>query len=50
MHPVAIEGEGKNVRISAKWPRKKEAALVGTIYITHQQHDHRRNQRLHLQD
>jgi len=29
---VAIEGEGKNVRISAKWPRKKEAALVGTIY------------------
>ena len=30
--PIAIEGEGKNVRISAKWPRKKEAALVGTIY------------------
>jgi large subunit ribosomal protein L6 len=29
---VAIEGEGKEVRISAKWPRKKEAALVGTIY------------------
>jgi large subunit ribosomal protein L6 len=29
---IAIEGEGKNVRISAKWPRKKEAALVGTIY------------------
>ena len=29
---VAIEGEGKNVRISSKWPRKKEAALVGTIY------------------
>jgi large subunit ribosomal protein L6 len=29
---VTIEGEGKNVRISAKWPRKKEAALVGTIY------------------
>ena len=29
---VAIEGQGKNVRISAKWPRKKEAALVGTIY------------------
>ncbi|MCW4001095.1 MAG: 50S ribosomal protein L6 [Candidatus Bathyarchaeota archaeon] len=28
---VAIEGEGKNVRIWAKWPRKKEAALVGTI-------------------
>lgn len=30
--PIAIEGEGKTVRISAKWPRKKEAALVGTIY------------------
>jgi large subunit ribosomal protein L6 len=29
---VAIEGEGKNVRIFAKWPRKKETALVGTIY------------------
>src|SRR4030066_1726673 len=29
---VAIEGQGKIVRISAKWPRKKEAALVGTIY------------------
>jgi len=29
---VAIEGDGKTVRISAKWPRKKEAALVGTIY------------------
>jgi large subunit ribosomal protein L6 len=29
--PIAIEGDGKNVRISAKWPRKKEAALVGTI-------------------
>lgn len=28
---VAIDGEGKNVRIWAKWPRKKEAALVGTI-------------------
>jgi large subunit ribosomal protein L6 len=30
--PIAIEADGKNVRISAKWPRKKEAALVGTIY------------------
>ncbi len=29
---VALESEGKNVRIWAKWPRKKEAALVGTIY------------------
>jgi large subunit ribosomal protein L6 len=28
---VAIEGQGKTVRISAKWPRKKEAALVGTL-------------------
>jgi large subunit ribosomal protein L6 len=30
--PIAIEGEGKNIRVWAKWPRKKEAALVGTIY------------------
>jgi large subunit ribosomal protein L6 len=30
--PVAIEGEGKNIRVLAKWPRKKEAALVGTVY------------------
>ncbi len=30
--PISIEGEGKNIRIWAKWPRKKEAALVGTIY------------------
>ncbi len=30
--PITIEGEGKNIRIWAKWPRKKEAALVGTIY------------------
>ena len=29
--PITIEGEGKNIRIWAKWPRKKEAALVGTI-------------------
>ncbi|HMK94728.1 MAG TPA: 50S ribosomal protein L6 [Candidatus Limnocylindrales bacterium] len=29
---VSIEGEGKNIRVWAKWPRKKEAALVGTIY------------------
>jgi len=28
---IAIEDEGKNIRIFAKWPRKKEAALVGTI-------------------
>ena len=30
--PISIDGEGRNIRISAKWPRKKEAALVGTIY------------------
>jgi large subunit ribosomal protein L6 len=30
--PIAIEGDGKTIRIWAKWPRKKEAALVGTIY------------------
>ena len=30
--PISIEGDGKTVRIWAKWPRKKEAALVGTIY------------------
>jgi len=29
--PISIEAEGKNIRIWAKWPRKKEAALVGTI-------------------
>ena len=29
--PISIEGEGKNVRVWAKWPRKKEAALVGTV-------------------
>ena len=28
---VSMETDGKNVRISAQWPRKKEAALVGTI-------------------
>ena len=30
--PIAIEGEGKSIRVWAKWPRKKEAALVGTVY------------------
>jgi large subunit ribosomal protein L6 len=29
---VSIEAEGKSVRVWAEWPRKKEAALVGTIY------------------
>jgi large subunit ribosomal protein L6 len=28
---VTMETDGKNVRISAQWPRKKEASLVGTI-------------------
>jgi large subunit ribosomal protein L6 len=28
---TAIETDGKTVRIWAKWPRKKESALVGTI-------------------
>ena len=30
--PISIEGEGKKIRVWAKWPRKKEAALVGTIH------------------
>jgi large subunit ribosomal protein L6 len=30
--PILIEGEGKKIRVWAKYPRKKEAALVGTIY------------------
>ena len=47
--PIAIEGEGKNIRIWAKWPRKKEAALVGTIYFTHSKHDNWRNKRLLIQ-
>ena len=29
--PVSIETDGKTVRVWAQWPRKKEAALVGTI-------------------
>lgn len=29
--PVSIETDGKTVRVWAKWPRKKEASLVGTI-------------------
>ncbi|MGD0495235.1 MAG: 50S ribosomal protein L6 [Candidatus Bathyarchaeia archaeon] len=29
--PVSIELDGKTVRVSAKWPRKREAALVGTV-------------------
>lgn len=30
--PINIGAEGKTVRVSAEWPRKKEAALVGTIF------------------
>ncbi len=30
--PISIEANGKTVRVWAEWPRKKEAALVGTIH------------------
>jgi large subunit ribosomal protein L6 len=30
--PISIELDGRILRIWAEWPRKKEAALVGTIY------------------
>jgi large subunit ribosomal protein L6 len=30
--PVSIDIDGKTIRIWAEWPRKKETALVGTIY------------------
>ncbi|HVO37258.1 MAG TPA: 50S ribosomal protein L6 [Candidatus Acidoferrum sp.] len=30
--PLSMELEGKTIRVWAEWPRKKEAALVGTIY------------------
>ncbi len=30
--PISIEANGKEIRVWAEWPRKKEAALVGTIY------------------
>jgi len=29
--PVSIELDGKTIRVSAEWPRKREAALVGTV-------------------
>ncbi len=29
--PISIKLEGKTIRVWAEWPRKKEAALVGTI-------------------
>ncbi len=28
---ITLETDGKTVRLSAQWPRKKESALVGTI-------------------
>ena len=30
--PIKLELNGKTIRVWAEWPRKKEAALVGTIY------------------
>jgi large subunit ribosomal protein L6 len=30
--PVSIELDKKTIRIWAEWPRKKETALVGTVY------------------
>jgi large subunit ribosomal protein L6 len=30
--PISIDANGKAVRVWAAWPRKKEAALVGTVY------------------
>ncbi len=30
--PIFIEAEGQTVTVRAEWPRKKEAALVGTVY------------------
>lgn len=30
--PISMQLDGKILRIWAEWPRKKEAALVGTIY------------------
>ena len=29
--PISIDAAGADVRISAEWPRRKEAALVGTL-------------------
>jgi large subunit ribosomal protein L6 len=29
---ISIEAEGQTVRVWAEWPRKKEAALVGTVH------------------
>jgi large subunit ribosomal protein L6 len=30
--PISIELDNKTIHIWAEWPRKKEAALVGTVY------------------
>jgi large subunit ribosomal protein L6 len=30
--PISIDANGQTVRVWAQWPRKKEAALVGTIH------------------
>jgi large subunit ribosomal protein L6 len=30
--PISIDTEGDTIRVWAEWPRKKEAALVGTIH------------------
>jgi large subunit ribosomal protein L6 len=30
--PIFIGADAKTLRVSAEWPRKKEAALVGTVY------------------
>ena len=29
--PVSIELEGKTIKVQTKWPRKREAAIVGTV-------------------
>jgi large subunit ribosomal protein L6 len=30
--PISMELQGKSIRVWADWPRKKESALVGTVY------------------
>ncbi|MEM3579355.1 MAG: 50S ribosomal protein L6 [Candidatus Bathyarchaeia archaeon] len=30
--PISIELDGKTILVRAEWPRKKESALVGTVY------------------
>jgi len=30
--PISIDASGQTVRVWAEWPRKKEAALVGTVH------------------